>query len=92
MTVVGSERFEPDRPRSALSTGRGRVGIRGGPPGVSVTSQAVEQMSGDVLYLDELLRVSENRAGVLQCSQSAHGYWMTNGDVQVIVALLGCNG
>jgi hypothetical protein len=57
------------------------------PQGVSVTSQAVEQMSGDVQYLDELLRVSENRAGVLQCDESADGYWMTNGDVQVIVAL-----
>jgi hypothetical protein len=60
----------------------------GGPPGVSVTSQAVEQMSGDVQYLDQLLRVSKNRAGVLQCGESADGYWMTNGDVQVIVALL----
>src|SRR3954465_10652467 len=45
-------------------------------------------MSGDVQYLDELLRVSENRAGVLQCGESADGYWITNGDVQVIVALL----
>jgi hypothetical protein len=58
------------------------------PQGVSVTFQAVEQMSGDVTYMDELLRVSENRAGVVQRGEPADGYWMINGDVQVIVALL----
>src|SRR3954447_2233149 len=45
-------------------------------------------MSGDLQYLDELLHLSENRAGVLQGGESADGYWMTNGDGQVIVALL----
>ena len=58
------------------------------PQGSASRPKAVEQISRDVQYVDDLLQVSENRAGVLQCGESADGYWMTNGDVPVIVALL----